>query len=99
MCYKNLVSKSNNKKKIDKFVELGKIDKFYSTYWEWNDNGTICYLTSEQKDKSNCYTFCFSASSTFLDGGKTMAIENNWRAFEHGILEGYTNYVRPIRKF
>lgn len=99
MCYKNLVDAGKNKKKIDKLVELGKIEKFYSTYWEWNDAGTICYLTSEQKDQSHCYTLCFSASSFTLDGGKPMAPENTWEAFSHSYIKGYTNYVRPIRKF
>lgn len=99
MCYKNLVDSGRNKKKIDKLVELGKIEKFYSTYWEWNDAGTICYLTSEQKDQSHCYTLCFSASSFTLDGGKPMAPENTWEAFSHSYIKGYTNYVRPIRKF
>lgn len=99
MCYKNLVNNSSNKKKIDKFVELGKIEKFYSRYTEYYKDGTICYLTSEQKDKSHCYTLCFSASSALLDGGKPMAPENNWKGFNHSKIEGYTNYVRPIRKF
>lgn len=99
MCYKNLVSKSNNKKKIDKLVELGKIEKLYSNYMEYYKDGTICYFTSEQKDQSHCYTLCFSASSFILDGGKPMAPENTWKAFSHSSIEGYTNYVRPIRKF
>ncbi len=100
MCYKNLVSKSSNQKKIDKLVELGKIDQFYSRYWGYyKEGGTICYLTSEQKDKSNCYTLCFSSSSTLLDGGKPLGVGNDWKAFKHSMLEGYTNYVRPIRKF
>ena len=99
MCYKNLVDSGKNKKKIDKLVELGKIEKLYSNYMEYYKDGTICYFTSEQKDQSHCYTLCFSASSFILDGGKPMAPENNWKAFSHSSIEGYTNYVRPIRKF
>ena len=99
MCYKNLVDSGKNRKKIDKLVELGKLDEFYSTFWGYVKDGTICYFTSEQKDQSHCYTLCFSASSFILDGGKPMAPENTWEAFSHSHIEGYTNYVRPIRKF
>ena len=99
MCYKNLVSKSNNKKKIDKLVELGKLDEFYSTFWGYVKDSTICYLTSEQKDQSHCNTVSFSTSSAFLDGGKILAPENGWKVFDRSTIEGYTNYVRPIRKF
>ena len=99
MCYKNLVKAGKNKKKIDKLVEQGKFEKFYSEYLEYYKDGTICYLTSEQKDQSHCYSVVFSTSSFVLDGGKSMSIENNWKAFIHNSIEGYTNYVRPIRKF
>ena len=99
MCYKNLVDSGKNRKKIDKLVELGKLDEFYSTFWGYVKDGTICYLTSEQKDQSHCNTISFSTSSAFLDGGKILAPENGWKVFDRSTIEGYTNYVRPIRKF
>lgn len=99
MCYKNLVDSGKNRKKIDKLVELGKLDEFYSTFWGYVKDGTICYLTSEQKDQSHCNTVSFSTSSAFLDGGKILAPENGWKVFDRSTIEGYTNYVRPIRKF
>lgn len=99
MCYKNLVDSGKNRKKIDKLVELGKLDEFYSTFWGYVKDGTICYLTSEQKDQSHCNTVSFSTSSAFLDGGKILSPENGWKVFDRSTIEGYTNYVRPIRKF